>query len=143
MTDSSLRIDLIMERLGEEGFETLRTDDDDVFQVKDPESGLAVTCALQDDILFNTLPCFTLPADGLTLELSHRLLDAGNGIATSSFQLFELPEGRHSVALTNFCKLQSLDHDELGEEDVDDVLSCLSFLLVDVVAARELLSELV
>ena len=48
------------------------------------------------------------------------------------------PNGKYNVALTNFCKLQSL-----GPDDHDDMLSCLSFLFVDVVAARQLLAEFV
>ena len=135
---SEIAADLIKERLCEEGYEIVSTSDEDVFQVKDLESGLIVTCALQDNILFNTLPCFTLSADQITLEVSRRLLDADNGIATSAFQLYELPNGQHSVALTNFCKLQSL-----GEDDHDDILSCLSFLFVDVMAARQLLADFV
>jgi len=36
--------------------------------------------------------------------------------------------------LNNFCKLQ-----ELGPDDEDDILSCVSFLLADVVNAKELI----
>ena len=39
------------------------------------------------------------------------------------------------VTLNNFCKLQ-----EMGPDDEDDILSCVSFLLVDVLHARDLLA---
>jgi hypothetical protein len=39
-----------------------------------------------------------------------------------------------AVTLNNFCKLQ-----EMGPDDEDDILSCVSFLLADVLHAKELL----
>ena len=133
---NDITTDLVKELLTEDGYEVITASDDDVFHVKDTESGLTITCALQDNILFNTLPCFTLDSNRVTLELTRMLLDAENGISTSAFQIFELPNGHFSVALTNFCKLQ-----DLGHEDRDDILSCITFLLVDVVAARSLLAD--
>lgn len=133
-----ISVDAIAEYLSAEGYEVELTPDPDVFRVTDLESGLQVTCALQDNVLFNTLPCFQVAADGLSSDLMRKLLDADNGISTSSFQLFEVSAGDYRVALTNFCKLQ-----DLGAEDHDDILSCLSFLFVDVVAAKQLLSEYV
>jgi hypothetical protein len=41
-----------------------------------------------------------------------------------------------SVTLNNFCKLQ-----DLGPEDEDDILSCVSFLLADVVHAQQLIGQ--
>jgi hypothetical protein len=41
------------------------------------------------------------------------------------------------VTLNNFCKLQ-----DMGTDDQDDILSCVHFLLVDVMSARRLLSGL-
>ena len=37
----------------------------------------------------------------------------------------------------NFCKLQ-----EMGPDDQDDILSCVHFLLVDVLEARQLIGGL-
>ncbi len=103
--------------------------------VRNLESGITVTCVLQDNILFNTLPCFSLAADKIDLELTRLLLDAENGISTSSFQLYRREDETFALTLNNFCKLQ-----EMGPDDHDDILSCLQFIEVDVYAARELLT---
>ena len=65
------------------------------------------------------------------------MLAAGNGISTSHFQLYEAGAGKLAVTLNNFCKLQ-----DMGPEDEDDILSCVHFLLADVLSARRLLGEL-
>lgn len=138
MTDSAAELitaDAIKQLLSEVGYE-ITSGDEDIFHVRDLESGLRVTCVLQDNVLFNTLPCFSTSADNISLEMTKKLLDADNGIHTSHFQLYSMPDGQVRVALTNFCKLQ-----DLGHEDQDDILSCVTFLLVDVVEARTLLAE--
>jgi len=65
------------------------------------------------------------------------MLAADNGISTSYFQLYDAGGGQVSVTLNNFCKVQSL-----GPDDQDDILSCVHFLLVDVMSARGLLGNL-
>ena len=45
-----------------------------------------------------------------------------------------LGNGKTAITLNNFAKLQSL-----GEDDRDDILSCISFLVGDVCEARDLL----
>ena len=65
------------------------------------------------------------------------MLAANNGISTSYFQLYEAGEGKVAITLNNFCKLQ-----DLGADDEDDILSCVHFLLVDVMTARHLLAGL-
>jgi hypothetical protein len=142
-TDSIVRLDQVRSLLGEHGYEI---DGDakahptdtalDVLVVKDPESGLTVRCVLEDNILFNTIQCATVSRAKLTPEVLFRLLDAGNGISTSSFQLYERPDGNVTLALNNFCKLQSM-----GDDDADDILSCLEFLAVDAYAARSLIGD--
>jgi hypothetical protein len=62
------------------------------------------------------------------------MLAADNGISTSHFQLYDVGSGNVSVTLNNFCKLQ-----DLGPDDEDDILSCVSFLLADVVHAKQLI----
>jgi hypothetical protein len=42
-----------------------------------------------------------------------------------------------AVTLNNFCKLR-----EMGPDEEDDILSCVHFLLQDVMSARRLLSGL-
>ena len=65
------------------------------------------------------------------------MLDAHNGISTSYFQLYNAGDAKVAVTLNNFCKLENL-----GPDDEDDILACVHFLLVDVMAARQLLSGL-
>ena len=42
-------------------------------------------------------------------------------------------DGMEAVTLNNFCKLQ-----DMGADDEDDILSCVHFLMVDVMSARRL-----
>ena len=136
--DSSTPIaaDLVKNLLSEEGYEVIPGEDENLFHVRDLESGMRITCALEENILYNTLPCYSTAEGNITLEFTRLLLDGENGITTSSFNLYNMPDGQVRVALNNFCKLQ-----DLGPEDRDDILSCITFLLIDVVAARSLLSE--
>jgi hypothetical protein len=76
----------------------------------------------------------TVPADRITAALMRKMLAADNGIATSYFQLYETKDGQIAIMLNNFCKLQ-----DLGPDDKDDILSSVSFLLADVVHARNLI----
>ena len=137
MAEESISVGHVREMLTAAGF---AVDDapggDNVFTVKELESGMTITCALEETVLFNTLPCLTIDASKVTLELTRRLLDADNGVSSSFFQLYDAPGDKVHIALCNFCTLQNL-----GPEDEDDVLSCLSFLEVDAVSARQLLAD--
>ena len=139
MTESNVKdgitLDAVMNLLAENGYEA-SGGGEDCLVVKDPESGVTFTCVLEDDILFNTVPCIELDDAAITAELMKRLLDAENGISTSSFQIYHPGSGKAVVSLNNFCKLQ-----DLGPEDQDDILSCLQFLNVDVLVARNLFGE--
>jgi hypothetical protein len=66
-----------------------------------------------------------------------KMLAADNGISTSNFQLYSRPDGSVAVTLNNFCKLLAM-----GEDDADDILSCMEFLEIDVIAAHEMLGQL-
>jgi ABC-type taurine transport system substrate-binding protein len=71
-----------------------------------------------------------------------KIRETGSGIAveavsTSHFQLYEAGGDQVAVSLNNFCKLQ-----DMGPEDEDDILSCVHFLLADVMSARRLLGSL-
>jgi hypothetical protein len=92
---------------------------------------------LEGDILFLTLPCITVARTAVTPEIMATMLAADNGVSTSSFQLYDAGDGKVTITLNNFCKLQ-----EMGPDDEDDILSCVHFLLVDVLTARNLLSDL-
>ena len=133
--DTSVQLDQIQTLLAEHGYEVeAPTNADEVLLVKDSESGLQIRCVLEDNILFSTIHCMAIEKTKLTADVLHLLLDAENGISTSSFQLYDRKDGSMSLALNNFCKLQSM-----GSDDEDDILSCLEFLAVDAYAARALL----
>lgn len=108
--------------------------DGSVLKIQDLESGIALRAVLQGEILFLSLVCMVVPRAKITPELMHKMLDAENGISTSHFQLYDADDGQVAVTLNNFCKLQ-----ELGPDDEDDILSCVSFLLADVVHAKDLI----
>ena len=73
----------------------------------------------------------------VTPEIMATMLASDNGVSTSSFQLYDAGDGKVTITLNNFCKLQ-----DMGPEDEDDILSCVHFLLVDVMTARRVLSGL-
>jgi hypothetical protein len=104
-------------------------------RIQEVDSGLVMQAELQGEILFFSIVCATVPANRVTKDLMTKMLDAGNGISTSHFQLTALPDGQMAISLNNFCKLQ-----EMGPDDEDDILSCVSFLLADVMHARDLLA---
>ena len=108
--------------------------DGNVLVIQEVESGISLRAVLEGDILFLSLVCKIVPASSITPEIMHKMLAADNGISTSHFQLYELGAGKVAVTLNNFCKLQ-----ELGPDDEDDILSCVSFLLADVVHAKDLI----
>lgn len=107
--------------------------DGNVLKIQDLESGITLRAVLEGEILFLSLVCMVVPRSKITAELMHKMLAADNGISTSHFQLYEMGDRQVAVTLNNFCKLQ-----ELGLDDEDDILSCVSFLLADVVHAKHL-----
>ena len=109
----------------------------DTLKIQDTHSGVSLQAVLQGDVLFLSLTCTVVPRAALTAEIMARMLAADNGISTSHFQLYDAGQDRVAVTLANFCKLHNLE-----PEDEDEILSCVHFLLVDVIAARGLLSEL-
>lgn len=109
-----------------------------VLRIQDPESGVVIRGVLEGDIFFLTMSCLTLPRDRVTPALMARMLASDNGISTSSFQIYERPGGAVAITLNNFCKLQSL-----GEDDRDDMLSCVEFLMADVITAKDLIGDMI
>ncbi len=122
--------------LAERGYEVTEPSPDSL-NIRETDSGVSIHAVVQGDIMFLSLPCIVVPRASITPEIMERMLDAGNGISTSHFSLYKAPGGKVAVTLNNFCKLQ-----DLGADDEDDILSCVHFLLVDVMAARRLLSGL-
>ena len=122
--------------LAEKGYEVSEPAAD-TLAIREVESGVSARAVLQGDILFLSLVCTVAPKAAITPAVMARMLAADNGISTSYFQLYDAGSGKTAVTLNNFCKL--LDG---GPEDEDDILSCVHFLLVDVMTARKVLSEL-
>lgn len=136
MTATTPYLDRIRSLLAEKGYEVSEAGAN-VLRIREVGSGIALQAALEGDILFFSLVCVTVPAASVTPEVMRTMLAAGNGVTTSSFQLYDTGDGRLAVTLNNFCKLQNL-----GADDEDDILSCINFLLADVLEARDLLGGL-
>jgi hypothetical protein len=109
---------------------------DDIIRIQEVDSGIVLQAVLEGEILFLSLVCSTVPAARLTPAIMRTMLAADNGISTSYFQVYATGDGNVSITLNNFCKLQ-----EVGPDDEDDILSCVSFLLADVVHAKELIGR--
>ncbi len=108
-----------------------------VFMIEQPDSGVTIRAVVEGQVIFFALTCLTVADAKLTPELLRSMLDAGNGISTSHFQLYGVGEAQTAIALSNFAKLQ-----EVGSDDEDDILSCLNFLLADLSVAKRLLQQL-
>jgi hypothetical protein len=131
----AVSIDEVRALLVEAGYEVVRSDDNSL-QIRDLESGILMTSVLEENVLFNTVSCKVMRTADVSDSMMQTMLLADNGISTSAFKLYPLEGERMAITLNNFCKLQAM-----GEDDMDDILSCLNFLLVDTVVARELLEK--
>jgi hypothetical protein len=109
----------------------------DTLNIRDTASGVSLQAVLQGEILFLSLVCTVVPESAITPDIMGRMLAANNGISTSYFKLYQAGGGKIAVALNNFCKLE-----EMGPDVEDEILSCVHFLLVDVMSARQLLADL-
>ncbi|HEY7338638.1 MAG TPA: hypothetical protein VH639_27365 [Bryobacteraceae bacterium] len=105
-----------------------------VLRVREVHSGVGFQAALQGNVLYLTVHLMTLPASEVTAGLMRKMLSGDNGISTSSFRLYDAGNGQTLVTLNSFCTLQ-----DMGPEDHDDILSLASYLMADVIAARDLL----
>src|SRR5262249_3532140 len=122
--------------LAERGYEVSETAPD-TLKIRETESGISIQAVLQGQILFLSLVCTVVPRSAITKEVMTQMLAADNGISTSAFQLYDIEGGKTAVTLNNFCKIQSM-----GADDQDDILSCVNFLMVDVMSARRLVGHL-
>jgi hypothetical protein len=122
--------------LAERGYEVSEPSPGSIL-IHEVSSGVAIRAVLQGGILFLTLPCTTVARAAVTPQMMTAMLAADNGVHTSFFQLYDAGNGKVTVTLNNFCKLQ-----DMGPDDEDDILSCVHFLLVDVMTARQVLAGL-
>jgi hypothetical protein len=119
-----------------EELEVSFNEDNNQFSIVDIESGITVQAQLQEEVIFFQLPCCAIRNEDLTPELYGKMLAADNGISTSSFQLTPGGvDGTTMVLLSNFAKLQALE-----EDDADDILSCISFLMADAIIAHDMIN---
>jgi len=133
---TSPRLGQIHALLAERGYDVSEPAPD-TLKIRETGSGVAVQAVLAGDILFLSMVCTVVPRAAVTAGMMAQMLAADNGISTSNFQLYEAGDGNLAVTLNNFCKLL-----DLGPEDEDDILSCVHFLLADVMSARRLLGSL-
>lgn len=132
---SQATIDQIEAILAGQGYEITHLDSESI-KIRDLDSGIVIQAVLEENILFLSVTCVTVPAGKVTSEAMGKMLAADNGISTSAFQLYDTGNGQVAVTLNNFCKLQSM-----GDDDEDDILSCVEFLLADVVASKQLVGQ--
>jgi hypothetical protein len=122
--------------LAERGYEVSETAPDSL-RIRDVDSGVAVQTVISGDICYFSLVCTVVPDNAITADVMRQMLDGGNGVSTSYFKLYPADGGKVAVTLNNFCKVL-----DIGPDDEDDILSCVHFLLVDVMAARRLVGHL-
>jgi hypothetical protein len=122
--------------LAEAGYEVSETGPDSLL-IREVDSGVVIRAALQGEVMFFSLACTTVTQAAITADVMRAMLAADNGVSTSFFQTCGAGAGKVTISLNNFCKLQ-----DMGPEDQDDVLSCVHFLLVDVMTARRVLAGL-
>jgi hypothetical protein len=128
-------LDQIEELLAEKGYDVAEVENG-LLRARDLETGVSFQVALEGNVLYMSITLTTVPAAAVTPELMRKMLDAENGISTSSFKLVE-SAGKVAIMLNNFCTLQNM-----GAEDQDDVLSLAAYLMADLLEARELLEPL-
>ena len=136
MTASTTYMDRIGSLLAEKGYEVSAAGANHL-KIREVTSGVAVQAVLEGDILYLSLTCTVVPSAAISAEVMRKMLVADNGISTAYFQIYDAGGGKAAVTLNNFCKLQ-----EMGADDEDDILSCVHFLLVDVLEARRLIGGL-
>ena len=122
--------------LAEKGYEVSEPEPEQLI-IREVQSGVTVHAVLAGDILYLSLVCTVVPKAAITPDIMAKMLASDNGISTSYFQLYPAGAGKVAVTLNNFCKLL-----DLGLDDQDAILSCVHFLLVDVMTARSVLSGL-
>src|SRR5208283_3918462 len=88
--------------LAEKGYEVSEPAPD-TLTIREVESGVTARAVLQGDILFLSLVCTVVPKAAVTPAIMASMLDAGNGISTSYFQLYDAGDGKLDVTLNNFC----------------------------------------
>jgi hypothetical protein len=132
-TQTSLSLEQIHALLAKRQY-SVREIGESMLSIQEVESGISLRAVLEGEILFLSLVCMVVPEGAVTAGVMRKMLSGSSGISTSYFQLYDAGNGEIAITLNNFCKLQ-----DLGPEDEDDILSCVNFLLADVVLAKNLI----
>lgn len=130
---NTISVSQVAELLAHNGYDVAETARD-VLRVRDLHSNVTFQAALEGNILFMTVTLMTVPNADVTPEVMRKMLSGNNGISTSSFRLYDSTDGKTAITLNNFCKLQ-----DMGKEDQDDIISLASYLMADIISARDLL----
>ncbi len=138
MTPAAATFDIveIHHLLAENGYDVSDSGENSL-TIREIDSGIAIHAILQGNIMFFSLNCLTAHESNITAEVMKTMLAGNNGISTSHFQLYLSGNGEVAVTLNNFCTLQ-----DMGAGDREDILSCVHYLLVDVLHAQEMLGSL-
>jgi hypothetical protein len=138
MTPAAATFDIVQihHLLAENGYEVTDSGEN-ALTIKEMDSGIMIHAVLQGSIMYFSLNCLSLKESEITPAMMKTMLAGDNGISTSHFQLYPSGEGEVAVTLNNFCTLQDM---QAGDED--DILSCVHYLLVDVLHAQEILGNL-
>ena len=135
MTETAIELDQVRVLLAHNGYD-VSAQNQQVLKISEVDSGVTIRAVLEGNILYFSLPCTVIPEKAITAALMRKMLAGDNGISTSYFQLYPAGDGKMAITLSNFCKLQ-----DMGPEDEDDILSCVHFLLVDVMQARTVIGD--
>jgi hypothetical protein len=119
--------------LAENGYEVSELDGD-LLRVRDLDTGITIQVSLQGNVLYMSVLLKQVQTAEITPQMMRKLLAIDNGISTSAFKLYEVGDGHTGITLNNFCTLQNM-----GPEDQDDILSLASYLMADLLEARDLL----
>jgi hypothetical protein len=132
-TSETPTIEQVEELLAENGYEVSEAGAG-LLRVKDMETGVSFQVAMEGNVLYMSVTLTTVPQQNITSELMREMLDSEAAPATSAFKLVAADGGKIAITLNNFCTLQNM-----GPEDKDDVLSLASYLMADLLQARDLL----
>jgi hypothetical protein len=127
-------ISQVEELLAEGGYEVAEAGEG-LLRVRNSEMGVSFQVALEGNVLYMSVNLLSVQREQITPELMRQMLSSDTAPATSAFKLVE-SDGRVAVTLNNFCMLQ-----KMGPEDRDEVLSLASYLMADLLEARELFAS--
>src|ERR1017187_80461 len=98
---ASIHADQIKALLAEKGYEVTEPTPG-VLRGQELQAGVAVQAALGGDVLYLSLTGTEEQETAITHRMMHSMLDAHNGISTSSFKLYDAGQNQTANAHNNF-----------------------------------------